>query len=172
MALLTLFLKIFSKTLFYILGLNPRKILAQPEFKYLLGFLRKSKITTRSTVNIDVYNTLLISFLKQFKKFFFHLIEHVLRCPLVFKYLWLILRKSKITAGDTVNIEVYMLSWFHFWSNLQKIFLHLIEHVLRSHLVFKYLSLILRKSNITAGDTVIIYASFLKLLDGTISKSM
>ena len=103
MALLTLFLKIFSKTLFYILGLNPRKILAQPEFKYLLGFLRKSKITTRSTVNIDVYNTLLISFLKQFKKFFFHLIEHELKSLLVFKYLWLSLRKSKITAGDSLN---------------------------------------------------------------------
>ena len=122
MALLTLFLKIFSKTLFYIFGLNPRKILAQPEFKYILGFLRKSNITTRSTVDIDVYNTLLISFLKQFKKFFFHLKEHVLRSLLVFKYLCMILRKSKITAGDTVNIKVYMLSWFHFWSNLKNSF--------------------------------------------------
>ena len=106
MALLTLFLKIFSKTLFYILGLNPRKILAQPEFKYLLGFLRKSKITTRCTVNIDVYNT----FLKQFKKFFFHLIEHALKSLLVFKYLWLSLRKSKITAGDSLNsrLSIYV----------------------------------------------------------------
>ena len=68
-----------------------------------MGFLRKSKITTRSTVNIDVYNTLLISFLKQFKKFFFHLIEHELKSLLVFKYLWLSLRKSKITAGDSLN---------------------------------------------------------------------
>ena len=46
---------------------------------------------------------LLISFLKQFKKFFFHLIEHALKSLLVFKYLQLFLRKSKITAGNTVN---------------------------------------------------------------------
>ena len=46
---------------------------------------------------------LLISFLKQSKKFFFHLIEHALRSLLVLKYLWLILGKSTITAGDTLN---------------------------------------------------------------------
>ena len=46
---------------------------------------------------------LLVSFLKQFKKFFFHLIEHAVRSLLVFEYLWLILGKSKITAGDTLN---------------------------------------------------------------------
>ena len=47
-----------------------------------------------------------------------------------------------------------MLSWFHFWSNLGNYFFHLIEHALRSLLVFKYLRLFLRKSKITAGDTL------------------
>ena len=53
---------------------------------------------------------LLISFLKQFKKLFFHLIEHALRSLLVFKYLWLFLRKSKITVGDTLNsrLSIYV----------------------------------------------------------------
>ena len=53
---------------------------------------------------------LLISFLKQFKKFFFHLIEHAVRSLLVFEYLWLILGKSKITAGDTLNsrLSIYV----------------------------------------------------------------
>ena len=52
----------------------------------------------------------MISFLKQFKKLFFHLIEHALRSLLVFKYLWLFLRKSKITAGDTLNsrLSIYV----------------------------------------------------------------
>ena len=44
-----------------------------------------------------------VSFLKQFEKFFFHLIEHAVKSLLVFEYLWLILGKSKITAGDTLN---------------------------------------------------------------------
>ena len=53
---------------------------------------------------------LLISFLKQFKKFFFHLIEHALKTLLVFKYLRLFLRKSKITAGDSLNsrLSIYV----------------------------------------------------------------
>ena len=45
---------------------------------------------------------LLISFLKQFKKFFFHLIEKALGSVLG--------QKIHITTRDTVNIEVYMLS--------------------------------------------------------------
>ena len=53
---------------------------------------------------------LLISFLKQFKKFVFHLIEHAVRSLLVFNYLWLILGKSKISAGDTLNsrLSIYV----------------------------------------------------------------
>merc|ERR1712228_849556 len=89
----------FKKLFFHLIEQALRRGLVKPEFKYPLGFLRKSKITTRCTVNIDVYNT----FLKQFKKFFFHLIEHALKSLLVFKYLWLSLRKSKITAGDSLN---------------------------------------------------------------------
>ena len=52
--------------------------------------------------NRGVY-ALLISFLKQFEKFFFHLIEHAIRSLLVFEYHRLILGKSKITAGNTLN---------------------------------------------------------------------
>ena len=53
---------------------------------------------------------LLISFLKQFKKLYFHLIERALRSLLVFKYIWLFLRKGKITAGDTLNslLSIYV----------------------------------------------------------------
>ena len=49
---------------------------------------------------------LLTSFLKQFKKLFFHLIEHALRSLLVFKYIWLFLRKIKIRTGDTLNSKL------------------------------------------------------------------
>ena len=63
------------------------------------------------------------------------------------------MRKSQITTRDTVNIDVYMLSWFHFWGNLKNSF-HLIEHVQRNILVFQYFWLFLRKSKITAGDAL------------------
>ena len=48
--------------------------------------------------------------MKQFEKFFFHLIEHAVKSLLVFEYLWLILGKSKITAGDTLNsrLSIYV----------------------------------------------------------------
>ena len=110
MALLTLFLKIFSKTFFYVLGEDPRKILVQTEFRYLLWFLRKSHITTRYTVNIEVYMLSWFHFWSNLKNSFFHLIEYALRSLLAFKYLWLFLRKSKITAGDTLNsrLSIYV----------------------------------------------------------------
>ena len=70
LALLTLFLKIFSKTCFYILGEDPRKILEQTEFKYLMWFFEeKSDMHARYSKDRGVC-TLLISFLKQLKKYF------------------------------------------------------------------------------------------------------
>ena len=72
-------------------------------------FEEKSDNHARYSKYRGVY-ALLISFLKQFKKLFFHLIENVLRSLLVFKCLWLFLRKSKINAGVTLNsrLSIYV----------------------------------------------------------------
>ena len=97
---------------------------------------------------------LLISFLKQFKKLFFHLIEHALRSLLVFKYLWLFFEEKSDNHARYSKYRCVYALLISFLKQFKKFFFYLIEHALRSLLVFKYLRLFLRKSKITAGDTL------------------
>ena len=91
---------------------RPKKDFSANRIKmfFFVVFEEKSDNHARYSKYRCVY-ALLISFVKQFKKLLFYLIEHALRSLLVFKYLRLFLRKGKITAGDTLNPRLFNLTF-------------------------------------------------------------